>query len=517
VSSEVRVLQIQLDAADAAVLLDGIDQGWLPTLARLRDAGAWGVFDAPPGFGSGAAWACHATGVSPATHGRYFYRQVHAGSYEARAFAGGDFLCPAVWNTLSDAGRRVAVIDAPGMPVCDGINGISIADWLTHDLVYQELRTFPAELADDLTGRFGANPLMKCDQPGGRDAAGHRLLTSQLVERVEQKRRAVCHYLEQGPWDFFSVAFADPHCVGHQSWHLHDPRHPLHPLDESGVRLDPVRRVYRAIDDAIGAILEQVGPETTVLVVSLTGMAPNFTGNMILDDVLRRIDGVDATTRVALTTRLKRALKRVLPLDVRRRYRPLKRRVEESLQTSDRARRPSFMVPHNDITGAIRLNIAGREADGVLRPGPEVDDYVEMLTRELLALRNAETGDRVVERVTRVADHCKGPALDQLPDLFAHWARESFPDRVRSDRIGTVELRHRGNRTGDHLARSIYLANGPGVSPGRYDDVTTYDFAPTIASLLDVEPAASDGRVVPELAGRLGATWASPERDRIQA
>ena len=62
-------------------------------------------------------------------------------------------------------------------------------------------------------------------------------------------------------------------------------------------RFAPVLAVYRAIDDAIGTILEQVGPETTVLVVSLTGMAPNFTGNMILDEVLRRIDGVEARER----------------------------------------------------------------------------------------------------------------------------------------------------------------------------------------------------------------------------
>lgn len=494
-----RVLLIQLDAADASLLEAGIRSGALPTLRRIRDAGAWGLVESPPGFGSGAAWASFATGVSPATHGRYFYRQVHPGSYAARPFEGQDFRAPAIWQALSEAGRRVAVIDAPSMPVCEGIHGIQIADWITHDLVYQQLRTSPPELARELTSRFGVNPVMKCDRPGGRDREGHRRLLQQLIARIGQKERATRHYLASEDWDFFSVAFAEPHCVGHQCWHLRDPGHPLYERGDAEALGDPVLAVYAAIDRAIGGILEEVAPGTTVLVFSATGMGPNYTGNLILDELLRRIDGIAATPQVAATAGLKRVLKRVLPLELRRRYRPLKRRVEESVQSGDRARRRSFMVPHNDISGAIRLNIAGREAEGVLQPGAEVEAYVEALRGELLALRNLETGEPVVEAVVRVGDCCDGPALDQLPDLFVLWRRASPPDRVGSERIGEVVFRHRGNRTGDHLPVNVFYATGPGVTSGRLDGRSIHDFAPTIAALLGLEPPESDGDVIDAL------------------
>lgn len=496
-----RVVLIQLDAADANVLSEGIDAGGFPNLRRIRDAGAWGLVDAPRGFGSGATWATFNTGVTPATHGRYFYRQVLPGTYEARPFEGEDLLVPPFWEWLSDAGRRVAVFDAPSQGISPGINGISVADWITHDLVYPGVRTSPPELADELTRRFGTNPVRKCDQPGGRDRAGHQLLVQQLVDRVAQKSRAVRHYLAGDDWDFFSVAFAEPHCVGHQCWHLRDPLHALYDPDDAAAVPDPVVRVYGAIDEAIGEIREVAGPDTTVVVFSATSMGPNYTGNLILDEVLRRIDGVQATPQVSATWSLKQRLKRVLPLSVRQRYRPLKRRIEESLQAGDRARRNAFMVPHNDISGAIRLNVVGREANGRLRPGPEVDDYIASLRTELLALRNLDTGEPVIDEIVRVSDACKGPALDQLPDLFAVWSRNAYPDRIGSERIGEIRYRHRGNRTGDHRLINVFYAMGPGITPGRMDGLSICDFAPSMAGMLDVAPRQSDGRVVEALVG----------------
>jgi len=76
-----RVLLIGLDAAAADIIMRGIDDGDLPTFQRLRTEGAWGLVSSPRGFGSGAVWPSFATGVSPAKHGRYYYRQVGPGSY----------------------------------------------------------------------------------------------------------------------------------------------------------------------------------------------------------------------------------------------------------------------------------------------------------------------------------------------------------------------------------------------------------------------------------------------------
>jgi predicted AlkP superfamily phosphohydrolase/phosphomutase len=93
-----------------------------------------------------------------------------------------------------------------------------------------------------------------------------------------------------------------------------------------------------------------------------------------------------------------------------------------------------------------------------------------------------------------------------MPDLFVLWNRSAPIDRVTSPDIGTVEYLHRGNRTGDHEAESVFFATGPGVVPGEIENVSLYDFAPTIAALLGFEMSVTDGRVVNAVA--------APDRSR---
>lgn len=489
-----RVMLIGLDAADAGILLAGIERGDLPNLRALRDRGAWGIVDSPRGFGSGAVWPSFATGVSPARHGRYFYRQVAPGSYAAEKFHVEQFAVEPVWGHIGRSGRSVAVFDVPKVGLTEGVDGVVAVDWISHGPVYEEMRTWPEEFKSELNDRFGANPLWKCDLPGGRDADQMEEFMQQLRDRISQREHATRHYWEQG-YDLLVTVFAEPHCVGHQGWHLRDELHPMHD-DAARARVgDPIDVVYGAIDESIGRLVDDVDDDTTVIVFSGTGMGPNYTGNHLLDDVLRAIDHEEPTFAATITNQAKQVLKRVLPTELRRRGQRLKNRVEEQAFAGDRARRRSFAVPHNDIAGAVRLNIVGREPEGKLRR-EDVDEYVDHLRTELLALRNAETGARVVDDVVRLSDEHQGDWIDHMPDLFVLWNRAEPIDRVTSDRIGTVEYRHRGNRTGDHNPESIFFAVGPDVVPGHTEGVGLYDFATSLCDLLDVPAPDTDGTTI---------------------
>lgn len=499
-SNHGRVVLIGLDAADSQLLIAAIDAGHLPNLAKMRARGAWGKVPPMAGFGSGAVWPSFSTGVSPAKHGRYFYRQVGPGSYEAQDFHPDRFRVDPVWVQVSRAGRRVAVFDVPKVGLSEEINGVMAVDWISHGAVYPELRTFPESFAAELTGAFGDNPIRKCDMPGGRSVKEFRHFMEAMVARVEQRERCTRHYLAQGDFDLLVTVFADPHCVGHQTWHVRDANHPLHDPAAREQLGDPLLDIYRSIDGAIGRIVDDLDDDTTVIVFSGTGMGPNYTGNHLLDDVLRRIEGRSAT-KVARSVRyVKRRMKKILPRDVRRKSQKLKRRIEEQSMANDRAGRRAFAVPHNDIAGAIRLNIVGRERHGLLNRD-QVDAYVAQLTNELQQLRNADTGGPVVSSFVRVSEHHSGEALDDLPDLFVIWNRTAPLDRVQSRTVGTVEYVHRGNRTGDHEAESIFFAVGPSVEAGRVDDMQIFDFAPTIAALLGTEVDVTDGRVIEALVG----------------
>lgn len=496
-----RVLLVGLDAADAGILLSGIESGVFPCLRRMRDAGAWGIVTSPAGFGSGAVWPSFATGVSPAKHGRYFYRQIGPGSYTAEKFDADQLGVPPVWEHIARSGRRVAVFDVPKVGVPEqSIEGVVVVDWISHGPVYSELRTWPSEFGTELTDRFGPNPLWKCDRPGGRDADQLGAFVDQMRDRVRQREQATRHYWDEG-FDLLMTVFAEPHCVGHQGWHVRDAGHPMHDADALEQIGDPIEQVYAAIDAAIGRIVDDVDDDTTVIVFSGTGMGPNYTGNHLLDDVLRALDHRPATKVASLVNAAKRNVKKVLPPELRRRGQRLKNRVEEQAYSADRARRPSFAVPHNDIAGAIRLNIVGREPAGVLQRD-DVDGYIEHLRTEFLALRNADTGRPVVTQVVRVSDEHDGAWLDQMPDLLVVWNRDEPIDRVTSAAIGVVEYAHRGNRTGDHSPDNVFFATGPRVTPGQCEGVALYDFASTLCELVAVPPVTTDGAPIPALTAR---------------
>ena len=100
------------------------------------------------------------------------------------------------------------------------------------------------------------------------------------------------HYLEREPWDLLFTAFAEPHCIGHQCWHLRDPSHPMYDAETAAQIGDPVRDVYVAIDAAIGQIAAAAGNGTDVIVLSATGMCSNYGGNHLLDEILRRLEDI---------------------------------------------------------------------------------------------------------------------------------------------------------------------------------------------------------------------------------
>jgi predicted AlkP superfamily phosphohydrolase/phosphomutase len=163
--------------------------------------------------------------------------------------------------------------------------------------------------------------------------------------------------------------------------------------------------------------------------------------------------------------------------------------------------RRCFPVLNNDVYGAIRLNLIGREPHGRLRPGEEADAFCRELGRDLCALVRADDGTPVVKRVLRTADLYRGECLDGLPDLLVEWDRSAPISAVESPLTGRIEGRFGGSRTGDHREAGLWIAAGPAVAPGRQTEpVSVMDFAPTVGQLLGVPLPDLDGQPIPALA-----------------
>jgi len=251
---------------------------------------------------------------------------------------------------------------------------------------------------------------------------------------------------------------------------------------------NPIRDVYQSIDAGLGKLLERAGPETTVIVLASHGMGPHFDGTFLLEHILRRLDA--SKPRRWLATSLRRVWRR-MPDALRHGLSPVASDVKTHLISAGRA----FKVPNNDACGAIRINLVGREPNGVVQPGSEFDAVCEEIARDLLELVNVDSGKRAVRQVHRITDLYSGDDLGPLPDLLVDWNRSAPISSVYSAKTGLVQDVYRKCRTGDHRPDGLFFLSAPWARAGRVDhDVSIMDFAPTIAELLDVQLSGVDGR-----------------------
>jgi predicted AlkP superfamily phosphohydrolase/phosphomutase len=149
---------------------------------------------------------------------------------------------------------------------------------------------------------------------------------------------------------------------------------------------------------------------------------------------------------------------------------------------------PAFAVP-TFADGHVRINLAGRERDGLVEP----DDYkracddVETLLREC---RDARTGDPVVGEVlrTRAGDPMDPGGPDC--DLLVLW--DGAPDAIEHPELGVIgPFPHL--RTSHHSNHGFALVSGPGVAPGARGTRSTLDLPPTLLTLLQRPTAGLRG------------------------
>ncbi len=106
-----------------------------------------------------------------------------------------------------------------------------------------------------------------------------------------------------------------------------------------------------------------------------------------------------------------------------------------------------------------------------------------------------------MKEVVRVSDQCTGDQLDDLPDLLVMWHRPTPIRKIGSPKIGEIEAKYPGDRTGDHTQHTLFVASGLGIAPaGQIFDTSVTDIRPTIEALLGVTSLHVDGKIIPEIA-----------------
>jgi predicted AlkP superfamily phosphohydrolase/phosphomutase len=513
------LLVLGIDAASPDLLRGWADAGKLPAIRDLMSRGRFGLVRGVEGFFIGSTWPSFYTGLNPAGHGFYRIIQLRSGTYDsfsplksADGIGGTPF-----WKIASDAGRHVAVLDVPLSRLDPDLNGVQTVEWGGHDAVFGFQASSP-DFARDVLATVGPYPMPSTCDGARSTAADFETFVSGLEVAAAKKAELTIDVLGRRRWDLLIQVFTEAHCVGHQCWHIHDRQHPAHDPHLLEALGDPLERVYRAIDRAIGAILAHAD-STHVLLVSAHGMSHYRGAQFLLPEILYRLGVTARPSNELPPSRVSAVARRgwyMLPEVARTAIRPLR---SMFLRRRPRASSPSqplrnveksrcFPVANGSPAGGIRLNLAGREPHGILQPGREADEFCEQLAEDLLAIREKRTGRPLVSKVWRTDALYKGSRRDALPDLLVEWdgtepigtlahCARGAAVRATSPKIGTVEGSNAYGRTGEHVPIGTFVFTGSFAPVGeRREPVSVMDFHPSICRLMGLPDPSVDGRVI---------------------
>jgi len=272
------VLVVGIDGGEWKVIRKLWAEGRLPNLKALAERGTTATLRTAYNS-SPVIWTTIATGVTPREHGiTDFVVPTPKGdvpiSSDVRKV-------PAIWNMLTQSGRRVAVLGWWGSWPAEEINGVVVTDRALLDLERRVsppsyLPTFLEEVrrAREEPSLFGAE-----DEAEMRDRAIARAAVT----------------LEGQGFDLLMVYFRSPDIVSHNHWRSYEPEAFEGAADSADH--DRVPRSYEAVDQALGRLLKAGPKDLNVLVISDHGFhaaRPEEVKVLLdMDAVLKRLGYLD--------------------------------------------------------------------------------------------------------------------------------------------------------------------------------------------------------------------------------
>ncbi len=489
------LLALGLDATDIGRIERLLAEGRMPRLAELRAGALHGLLESRPDAFVNMVWPTLVSGLQAGDHGWHSAKMWRPERMRLEYGDPARLPLSPFWSALEEAGARLALLDVPfAPPPSPAFQGIALSGWQTHDEALAASR--PADLRRRLRRRHG-RPALGPEIFGPQTPASLERLHRQALHATRQFADIVRELLADGPFDLFLAVFGAAHRAGHYLWDLSQ-------IDARGLTAERRRalegaldEIYVALDAAIGRVLDAAGGRfDRILLFAAHGMGPSDGWLHMLDAMLARIQGAppSGANGRGLLYRLKKRLpwnlvREVtirLPASANRALVPL-----WSRRMHDWSRTRVFTVPF-DVHGFLRVNLRGRERDGIVEPGAAYEDLCGELREALEGFIDIAGGRPVSAGVVRSRDlFPEGRRTGLLPDLVVRIGEplRGSPGLV-SPRFGELRFpapgRFPSGRSGNHHPRGWYLLAGAGTG-GRRDGVVV-DFAPTVLAILGVVP-----------------------------
>ncbi len=531
-----RVFALAVDSPNHALLLQWLNQGALPNLARLREASQCFTVHSEKSFSNEHCWIPFLTGRRRDRLSNCFDFW-DSKTYEFKEASMYDGVQSPLFYALGER-RHVVAFDLAA-PVVDHVLGVQVSGFAV-ELNESFPQSSPPELLDQLVKRFGPDPKLEkrhtvINAVSQREGLSWIVpscyrqdqmekLTQNLCASVERRTAACLALLESEPWDLFIAAYSEIHSAGHSLWHLSQP-HPLSVL--GGDQPDPVLAVYQAVDESVGRLVAAAGEDTTVVFFTLDATVVDSLENaraVFLPEFLYRWN---FPGKAALALGDAHTPPEAPRLDYQQHWKHEiwalrtaegERALESPTQQEERGdplswcpgnwyapnwpNMRAFAIP-SVADGSVRLNVCGREANGKVKP----EDFLvecDRLTRDLATLVNPRTGKPIVQQVVRVRDDPFDEDTTKSPADLIVICHEDGPldvvDSTLIGRIGPIPFFRTSSHQahGQRLENLMFVRQPDNPQAGWASDAAKLEDIPaTLLALMgECVPPSFDGRIL---------------------
>lgn len=527
-----KVVIIGLDGATFAVLQPWMEQGHLPYLKSLMAQGVSGPLRSciPPV--TVPAWQCFMTGKNPGKLGIGGFFQQKPHSYDEIPISATSCTAKTLWELLSDDGKRLAVLNVPYTAPPPRFNGIMIGGFDTPPSKMASA-VHPPGLLQRIEAKFGPYRVyLKMPQWMAPLTAIDRLefavgpFLQDCQEVADYQFRVAYDLLAHEAFDLVMLYQFVPDRIQHLLWYILDADHPWHGGQATGRFYETILGYFRRLDAQIAELVQKVGGDSTVIVLSDHGFGPVTRGIDLNSWLLQ--EGYLQIKRHPLAQLKLRLWRwgwgpyRVLPplLKPPLRWKFVQRRI---LRTFDSQRQfqgwDGIMRAFNrlflstaDIDwprtkayclsefGMLRINLQGREPLGAVPP-QDYEAVRDEIVAKLRSLVDAATGQRVGGHVFTKEEVYRGPYVDLMPDIaylpFAGAYLALNPTTLLTKRVFIDDI----GVSGFHRLDGLLIVKGPWIKKGAtVDGASLLDLAPTVLYAMGSRiPEDMDGRVLTEL------------------
>lgn len=504
-ASKKRVLIIGLDSINLEIINPLINEKKLPVMGKLLSQSAFSSMGSVLPVNAASGWTSLLTGQSSGKHSIYEFYDKTNGSYKRNIISSHNIKSKRIWDILGDHQLKSIVMNIPVTYPPTPINGVMVSGMLTKP---DSIFTYPENLTEELRS---TNYII--------DVFGHyrNTLTGYLelaFQTIIYRQQAFLELIKNNEWDFAALAFTTLDRLQQTIWE----------------QKSQTEKIFIKLDELIGQILSEVDDGNTyVLLISNYGyrdVTKKFFVNEWLSDLgllsksistgkasipnliedyfdfkhekprttarfLEKTGITKDNIRSIVPEFICELLKKKIPTKLRKIF------PKENLLINWDKTKAYF--PSEYVQG-IRINLKGREPNGVVEKGWKYDRLCETIISELYRLKDPHTFENIIERVYRREELFPGQNGEHAPDIIfvLRDNRYSLQSNKRTNRHYISNAKDDYPVTSGLEPTGLFCMTGPSIHLGELKNPPrVQDIAPTILTLLNVPvPDTMEGTVL---------------------